>query len=52
MKTDNLRKYIKFVLDTYDDANELGFHEGWINRSTLHEEAVKPYGLTERETLG
>ena len=50
MKTDNLRKYIKFVLDTYDDVNELGFHVGWINRSTLHEEAVKPYGLTERDT--
>lgn len=50
MKTDNLRKYIKFVLDTYNDVNELGLHEGWINRSSLHEEAVEPYGLTERDT--
>ena len=50
MKTDNLRKYIKLVLDTYDDVNELGLHKGWINRSSIHESAVEPYGLTERET--
>lgn len=50
MKTDELKKYICFVLETVDDVNSFGLHEGWVNRTALHEEAVKPYGLTERDT--
>lgn len=50
MRTDELKKYICFVLETVNDVNSFGLHTGWINRSELHESAVKPYGLTERDT--
>lgn len=50
MKTDNLKRYVEFVLETYDNVNELGLHTEWINRSSLHSDAVEPYGLTERDT--
>lgn len=50
MKTEALKKYICFVLETVDDVNSFGLHEEWVNRTALHEEAVKPYGLTEHDT--
>ena len=50
MDTEALREYILFVLETVDDVSSLGLHEGWVNRSALHEAAVKPYGLTEHDT--
>ena len=54
MRTDELKKYICFVLETVNDVNSFGLHTGWINRSELHESAVKPYVLTisNSESIG
>ena len=44
-RTEDLKKYVKFVLDLYDD-----FSPGYVYRAAMHIAAVKPYGLEERDT--
>lgn len=44
-RTEDLRKYVKFVLDLCDD-----FNPGWVCRDAMHIAAVKPYGLEESDT--